>query len=130
MRLRNMKTKEIVAARLRAVRCFEGLTQEQMATRMGVCFATISHYETGRRKPSLDFLARFARSLDVSTDYLLGSRACDPQGWADWEMSEIQDDGGVFLDSRTGEPLTEQEVKQHMTDWVALGLMNCDETSN
>jgi len=34
--------------------------------------STISHFETGTRKPSFDNLRRLADALDVTTDYLLG----------------------------------------------------------
>jgi transcriptional regulator with XRE-family HTH domain len=32
----------------------------------------ISHFETGRRAPSLDNLKRLADALEVTTDYLIG----------------------------------------------------------
>jgi transcriptional regulator with XRE-family HTH domain len=43
--------------------------------------SAISHFETGRRKPSFDNLKRLADALRVSTDYLLG-RTNDPEGHA------------------------------------------------
>ena len=60
------------AERLRAARGGLGLSQDQLAEHSGFQRAAISHFETGRRKPSLRSLKRLADVLDVSADYLLG----------------------------------------------------------
>lgn len=49
-----------------------GITQSELATRSGIPNGTISHFETGARKPSFDNLKKLADALDVSADYLLG----------------------------------------------------------
>lgn len=49
-----------------------GLTQRQLALKVGVDQRTISHIEKGIRKPSLALTVRLARELGVSTDVLLG----------------------------------------------------------
>lgn len=41
-----------VAGLVRELRARLGLTQEQMATRLGVTFPTINRWENGRAKPS------------------------------------------------------------------------------
>lgn len=50
--------KELIAARVRA-----GLTQEELATRMGTTQSTIARLESGRRPPSLRTVQRYAQAL-------------------------------------------------------------------
>lgn len=49
-----------------------GLSQAQLATKAGLPAASVSHFESGPRKPSFDNLKSLAAALDVTTDYLLG----------------------------------------------------------
>lgn len=57
---------------LRAIRQSLGWTQERLARKAGMPTSAISHYESGRRSPSLDNLVQIADALDVSIDLLLG----------------------------------------------------------
>lgn len=50
-------TRELIAARLRA-----GLTQAQMAERMGTSQSVIARLEGGRRTPSIETVQRYARA--------------------------------------------------------------------
>lgn len=59
-------------ANLAALRDLRGLTQAELGLRAGVGAASISHFETGQRIPSLDSLIKVADALDVSVDALLG----------------------------------------------------------
>jgi transcriptional regulator with XRE-family HTH domain len=65
-------TENIFGRRLRAARNERGLEQQQLADRAGLPPSSISHFEKGARKPSFDNLRNLAKSLDVTTDYLLG----------------------------------------------------------
>lgn len=76
---------DIFQERLRAARGLRQLSQGELAARAGLPAASISHFETGGRKPSFANLRRLASVLDVTTDYLLGrvdepemGRAADP----------------------------------------------------
>ena len=59
-------------ARLREVRERGGLGQAELSTLSGIPATSISHFEAGRRKPSLVNLRNLADALKVSVDYLLG----------------------------------------------------------
>lgn len=49
------------------------LTQQELATiTTNLTAAWISHYECGRRKPSIEHLSALADALQTTTDYLLG----------------------------------------------------------
>lgn len=58
-----------VGKRIKAIRKTRGLTQEQLAEKLGVQRATISNYEIGRRSPHLKELEKIASILGVSLDY-------------------------------------------------------------
>ena len=58
--------------RLRELRMQSGLTQLQLAQRLGITKSVISFYELSERAPSPDVLIRLANIFHVSTDYLLG----------------------------------------------------------
>ncbi len=58
--------------RLRELRTQAGLTQLQLAQRLGITKSVVSFYELSERAPSPDVLVRLAKIFHVSTDYLLG----------------------------------------------------------
>lgn len=58
--------------RLKSLRINSGLSQEQLATRLGITKGMVSSYETSMRMPSYTSLIKIARMFRVSTDYLLG----------------------------------------------------------
>lgn len=49
-----------------------GLTQGELGARADMAAASVSHFETGQRVPSLDSLVKLADALEVSVDALLG----------------------------------------------------------
>lgn len=64
--------------RLRDVRQQNGLTQKQLAEKIGSDERGVRRYEAGERKPGLDVILAILDNLDVSADYLLG-RTDTPQ---------------------------------------------------
>jgi transcriptional regulator with XRE-family HTH domain len=68
---------ELFPDRLRAARKLRALEQAELAAKAGLPPTSISHFESGARKPSFDNLRRLAQALDVTTDYLMG-RADEP----------------------------------------------------
>jgi transcriptional regulator with XRE-family HTH domain len=58
--------------KLQALREMRRLTQSELGKKAGMAAASISHFETGQRAPSLDSLVKLADALDVSVDALLG----------------------------------------------------------
>ncbi len=56
----------------KALRQARGLTQAQMADKLGISISAVSMYEQGRRKPDNDMLRKICEKFRVSTDSLLG----------------------------------------------------------
>ena len=57
--------------KLKALRNNQKLTQQQLATRLGVAKSVVSYYESGDRYPSYDVLVKIAWTFHTTTDYLL-----------------------------------------------------------
>lgn len=59
-------------SRLKTLRKQAGLTQQQLATQLGITKSVVSFYELQSRSPSPEVLAKLAQIFHVSADYLLG----------------------------------------------------------
>ena len=57
--------------KLKMLRNGQKMTQQQLATRLGVAKSIVSYYEGGDRFPSYDVLIKIAHTFHVTTDYLL-----------------------------------------------------------
>lgn len=57
---------------LKAARKKAGLTQLELAKKIGTTKSTISLYESGKREPDILRLKAIADALDVTCDFLLG----------------------------------------------------------
>ncbi|MXQ49638.1 helix-turn-helix domain-containing protein [Streptococcus pneumoniae] len=60
------------ASRLKELRKKHGLTQQELADKVGTNRVNITKWETGRTEPSLENVVRLAKLFGVTTDYLLG----------------------------------------------------------
>ena len=67
-----MKAKDIsIGKNLRKVRIYNGMTQQELADKLGVSKAVISSYEQNKSMPSFATLIEIAGLFSVTTDYLL-----------------------------------------------------------
>lgn len=57
--------------KLKMLRTGHKMTQQQLATRLGVAKSVVSYYESGDRFPSYDVLIKIAHIFHTTTDYLL-----------------------------------------------------------
>jgi transcriptional regulator with XRE-family HTH domain len=60
------------AKRLATLRKEAGLTQKELADKLGVSRGTIGMYEIGQRDPDTETLQKLSDIFGVSVDYLLG----------------------------------------------------------
>ena len=56
---------------LREIRRKKKLNQQRVAFDLNITREALSHYENGRRDPSLAMLARMSEYFNVSIDYLI-----------------------------------------------------------
>ncbi|MCD1259472.1 helix-turn-helix transcriptional regulator [Paenibacillus athensensis] len=64
--------------RIAQLRENSALTQEELAGKLGISRAALSHYETSRREPDYDTINKIAAFFNVSIDYLLSSTGSEP----------------------------------------------------
>ena len=62
----------VFAERLRQAREERGMTVIGLAEQSEMSRTQVQNYEHGRRSPTIDCLVRLAKSLDCTTDFLVG----------------------------------------------------------
>ena len=78
--------------KLKALREARGLTQLQVANRVGISKAMISAYETASKAPSIEVLIRLSRLFGVSVDYLV---CVDAPKYID--VSDLDDEAAALI---------------------------------
>jgi len=66
-----MNTPADIGTRIRAARRNRGLTQDQLAERVGVSRSAVAQWETGRTGQVTGNLSRIAEVLDVNVEYMM-----------------------------------------------------------
>lgn len=102
--------------RLTETRKLRDLSQEGLAKLAGLPPTTISHFESGTRKPSFDNLRKLADALDVSIDYLMGR--------VDEMTGNLTKDAEIFRDY---ENLTEDDRELARDFMARLAKRNKDQ---
>ena len=62
---RAVDLKEMIGSRIREIRNKKGITQDQLAERVGISSKYLSSIERGKENPTLSTILKLARSLDV-----------------------------------------------------------------
>lgn len=60
-----------IGRRIKELRIESGMTQQQLAQKIGVATNTVSQYEKGLSKTSIDVIVNLAAVLGTTADYLL-----------------------------------------------------------
>ena len=61
-----------ICGRIETLRYERGLSQTDLAKKLGLGKSTVVAWETGTSKPHIEFLPLVAKFFNVTTDYLLG----------------------------------------------------------
>lgn len=64
---------ESMGDRIKRLREKKGMTQKELAAAVNITEASLSRYENNLRDPRPEILARLARALDTTTDYLISA---------------------------------------------------------
>ena len=72
-KLADKEQREQFGARVKMMRTLLGMTQPQLAEKLGVTTQAVSIYETGRREPGFRNLIGLSKALGVSIDWLIGN---------------------------------------------------------
>lgn len=109
------------STKLKELRTLKGITQEELANKLGVRQQTIGKWEASITVPRLPMLQKIGAFFNVSVDYLLG-RTDEPQGTGFQKgdggkegntVGETDDAaGGSTILMRAQSELDEDELKQ------------------
>ncbi|MBQ8657956.1 MAG: helix-turn-helix transcriptional regulator [Clostridia bacterium] len=58
--------------RLKELRTEKGLSQKELAQKIGATYSAVSFWETGVNEPKISYVISLCKFFDVSADYLLG----------------------------------------------------------
>lgn len=83
-------TIESLAAELRRLRRERGLTQPQLAERMGIAVSTVTHIERARRQPGLDILRLWLEACGAALT-ITRVDAADPTAAVSTAVRELDD---------------------------------------
>ena len=78
---------------IRRLRMARGITQVELAHRLGVSKQSVSNWESNNIQPSIELLEKIADLFGVTTDYLLGReplRMLDVSGLAALQITHLQ----------------------------------------
>lgn len=102
---------DILTKRLVDLRENSGLSQSEVARRIGIDNSSLSRIESGSRKVSAEELSKFATLYDVTTDYLVGKN--NTPVWATKQdvidLKDVLDDKDGTSFNFGGEKLTDDE---------------------
>ena len=102
----------MLGQRIRALRREQGLSQAELADRLGISASTMGMYEQGRREPALAMVICLARELNVTTDFLLTGRiseVMDEENYARL-IRFLIDEADRQLQHRQGKTLSRKEL--------------------
>ena len=77
-------------AKLKGLRKQAGMTQQELATKLGITKSVVSYYELSERTPSPEVLKDLAIIFRVSADYLLGIERTKTIDVSDLSEDEIK----------------------------------------
>ena len=99
----NAKTGALIAR----IRKEKGLTQKELADRIGVTNATISKWETGKGFPDISLLEPLANALDITISEIIAG-----------EKNSAETDPDVLIHDLVDVSVKEQQRKTRLYNWV------------
>ncbi len=76
---------------LKEIRKARGLSQREVADKLGCSPNVYSRYERGERQPSIDILIDLSRIFEVTVDYLVGNREIESASLSKYELELIKE---------------------------------------
>ncbi|CAN2247250.1 helix-turn-helix domain-containing protein [Bacillus vallismortis] len=92
----------MLGKRIAALRKEKGLSQYELADRLGFSRGKLANYEQGTREPDYETLIKIADFFDVSTDYLLRGKDKSSNIITD-DAKIVLNDPETFLAAKDGE---------------------------
>ena len=106
------------AARIKEYRKDKGLTQEELASLIGVSAKTIGRYEQGLTEPSADTLFLLTDALDIEISDLIDEESLEKE----WERFNFEDTYTTAKQLEEGYILLEETTNKLFCDFAKLNL--------
>lgn len=93
----------LLADKIRHIREQAGITQAELARKLGLTRSSVNSWEMGLSVPSTQYVIELAKLFDVSTDYLLGleqGATISVEGLSDKEVSALLELISCFRENR------------------------------
>ena len=115
--------KNYVGSKIKELRKQSGMTQAELAGKLGISSSAVGMYEQGRREPDNDTMLRLCDVFDISADDLLGQTK-KPGKSVTRELSEVFDEFTQFLSAQQslmfdGVPLNDDD-KSKIVDAIKV----------
>lgn len=91
--------KNYIGNKIKELRKEVGMTQSELAARLGISSSAVGMYEQGRREPDNDMILRLCSVFGVTSDSLLGNKKKRTESR---ELSEVFDEFTQLLSSQQG----------------------------
>lgn len=97
--------------RLKNLRLNLGLTQTELAEKLGISTSTVGMYEQNRREPDYATINKISSLFTVSTDYLLNGKdnSRDVNELVNTIKNEMKLNGGLMFN---GVPVTDEDTEK------------------
>lgn len=89
--------KSYVGNKIKELRKAAGMTQTELAARLGISPSAVGMYEQGRREPDREMIIKLCTVFGVSSDSLIGNAQSETK-----ELSEVFDEFTQVLSSHQG----------------------------
>lgn len=123
-----------IGNKIKELRVSQKITQNELATRLGVTKSAISSYENGSRLPSYDILIKISRIFKVSTDYLLGcvdekAQTVSVSGLTENQIAAVKSYIHTFRAYNLIQKQIPPEMQQFLEEFVESGTWNGESVS-
>ena len=102
----------LLGRRISTLRKERGLSQAELAARLGISASAMGMYEQGRREPSANTLVALARELQVTTDFLLTGKIASQMDSETFSqmVTSLVNAADSNLQRRENRPFSRQEL--------------------
>ncbi|QQE75685.1 helix-turn-helix transcriptional regulator [Brevibacillus composti] len=105
--------KKLMGQRIKSLREKHGMSQDELANRLGMNRTNVSNYESGRTVPPGNIIKELADLLKTNADYLLGrSETSDSLSIYDTDSEDLDDD--IRTIQRAAKKMSHKDRKRMM----------------